>query len=825
MNLSPENIAAAPGVARDQRRTVAGICLGLAALVLATFGKAVTYKFVNFDDNEYVYSNPVVSRGLTLKGAVWAFSHAYSANWHPITWLSHMLDCELYGLNPGGHHLTNVLLHTLTVIALFLVLRQMTGALWRSAFVAAVFAIHPLRVESVAWVAERKDVLSGLFFVLTLGAYLRLVRHPWSFGRYGLVLFLFALGLMCKQMLVTLPIVLLLLDYWPLRRSETIGRLILEKIPLFALSAAASVVTLTAQNKAIEMSARITLWARLVNALVSCCIYLRQMIWPAKLAVFYPFPTFGLPPWEVALACGVLLAFSVSAIALRKTQPWLATGWFWYLVMLLPVLGIVQVGGQGHADRYTYLPHIGVYMALVWLTAELGAKAGLGRAVFGPVMGTIIVTLAICTWQQLGYWKNGETLWLRALDCTTDNVLARYNYAILLLDDDRIDESIVQCRLALKIAPNDARPHVDLGAALLRKNDVDGAIKELMRSLQIDPNDAAAHQNFGRALVLKKKIPEAAAHFLKAIELKPDYSQAHFRLGELLFNSGRIDAAIAQYQQAIDIEPEYAAFHSSLGNALLRKGEAEAAAAEFERTLQIRPDYAQADYNLGNILLQAGKLDEAIAHYRSAVAHDPKYAQAFVNLGVALRQKGDADDALRQFQNAIALEPTNAPALFNLGEIFLQRNQPEDAIAQLQKAVQISPRLAEARSSLAQAFVERGKMAEAVAQFQSALQLEPNNLEIQNNLAWLLATSSNGAIRNGARAVQLAEQASKGTAGKNPVVLRTLAAAYAETGQFDNARRTAQMALELTRAAGRQALAAELAAELKTYQSGVPLRQ
>ncbi len=378
---SPLKVPAGAG-RREQRWRVAVLCLTLAAITFAVFGQTAGFGFVNYDDNDYVYDNPVVARGLTLKGIVWAFS-CHASNWHPLTWLSHELDCQLYGLNPSGHHLTNVLLHTATVIALFLVLRQMTGALWRSAFVAAVFAIHPLRVESVAWVAERKDVLSGLFFMLTIGAYVRYARRPWSPARYGLVVLLFALGLMCKPMLVTLPVVLLLLDYWPLQREESrkLSGLVLEKLPLLALSAASCVVTLLAQNGAIQSTELYSMPMRYANALVSGMVYLGQMVWPAGLAVFYPYPHNGLPAWEVALAGMLLAGLSAGAWGRRRKQPWLLVGWLWYLVMLLPVVGVIQVGGQAHADRYTYLPQIGIYVA-----ADM-AGGGVGREVAGGPCG------------------------------------------------------------------------------------------------------------------------------------------------------------------------------------------------------------------------------------------------------------------------------------------------------------------------------------------------------------------------------------------------------------------------------------------------------
>jgi tetratricopeptide (TPR) repeat protein len=601
---------------REQRWRVPAVCLVLAAITFAVFGQTLGHEFVDFDDDLYITDNPMVAQGLTFKGIVWAFTHVHSANWHPLTWLSHMLDCQLYGLHPAGHHLTNVILHIATVIALFLVLRQMTGALWRSAFVAAVFAIHPLRVESVAWVAERKDVLSGLFFMLTIGAYVRYARHPWSAARYGLVVLLFAMGLMCKPMLVTLPLVLLLLDYWPLQRMEPrkLSGLVMEKLPLLALSAASCVATLMAQTGVIQSGGSFSLPHRLGNALAACMVYLGQMVWPAGLAVLYPFPDNGAPMWAVGLAGALLAGLSVVAWEKRRTQPWLLMGWVWYLVMLLPVAGIIQVGGQAHADRYTYLPQIGIYVAVTWLVAEWPA----GRTALGGLMAGVLAVLMFCAWKQTAYWQDSETLWTRTLACTTNNY--------------------------------------------------------------------AAHYSFGSALRQK----------------------------------GRLDEAIVQYQEALRI--------------------------------------------------------------------NPAYANALNNLGTALRQKGRVDEAITQFRLALKVMPDNEAIHFNL----------------------------------AKALFQKGKVDEAIIQFQWALQIEPTDMEVQNNLAWLLATAPQAPLRNGDRAVQLARQANELAGGGNPIILHTLAAAFAEAGRFSEAVETAQRALRLAGAKSNTVLAGQLQVEMKLYQAGRP---
>ncbi|MGD0816234.1 MAG: tetratricopeptide repeat protein [Verrucomicrobiota bacterium] len=503
-------------------RRKAVICLALAAITFAVFGRTLTHGFVDYDDGTYVFDNAMVFHGLTLRGLAWAFTSTHAANWHPLTWLSHMLDCQLYGLHPGGHHLTNVLLHTATVIALFLVLRQMTGALWRSAFVAAVFAIHPLRVESVAWVAERKDVLSGLFFMLTIAAYVRFARRPGP-ARYALVSLLFALGLMCKPMLVTLPLVLLLLDYWPLRRGDSrkLSGLVMEKLPLLALSAASSVATLLAQSREIQASGSFSLPWRLGNALMAYMIYLGQMVWPSGLAAFYPYPPAHWPAWEMALAGLLLAGLSWAAWKQRRNQPWLLTGWLWFLVMLLPVVGIVQVALQSHADRYTYLPQIGLYTALTWLAAEWCAQRRTSRAALGSLMAAVLAALGACAWKQTAYWKDSQTLWTHAASCTTDNYVAHFKLGSLFLQSGQLDEAIAHFQSALQFRPDYAQAHNNIGAALLQEGKVDEAILHFQKALQLSPAYGQAENNLASAFLQKGKFDEAIAHLQRALQLEP----------------------------------------------------------------------------------------------------------------------------------------------------------------------------------------------------------------------------------------------------------------------------------------------------------------
>jgi tetratricopeptide (TPR) repeat protein len=640
-------------VGLNDRWTVPGVCIFLAAIIWVVFGQTLGHEFVNYDDDFYVYENPAVTRGLTLQGIIWAFTHVHCSNWHPLTWVSHMLDCQFYGLSPGGHHLTNILLHTATAILLFLILRQMTGALWRSAFVAAVFAIHPLRVESVAWVAERKDVLSGLFFMLTIGAYARYaqrrsrvelssLRSAASGSReprtqavssldprlsaldYCLVLLFFALGLMCKPMLVTLPLVLLLLDYWPLNRLRADAatepvfrlagrrvpwRLVFEKLPLLGLAVASCAVTIFAQTKSILPFENMSLSLRAGNASISCVAYLGQMFWPSGLAVLYPFTAGGVGVSEVVLSLVLLAGISTGVFILRRRRPYFLTGWLWYLIMLAPVIGIVQVGAQARADRYTYLPQIGLYLLLTWAAADLCAGWRHRRVVLGGGSTIILMALIFCARAQTAYWRNSESLWTHTLACTSDNFIGHNNLGTALLKTGNADEAMVHYQMALEINPDYAEAHYNLGYALLKMGNVDEAIAHFQKALQINPDYADAHNNLGYALIQKGNVDEAIPHFQKALQINPDYADAHNNLGNILLEKGSVDEAIIHFQKALQIKPDDADAHNNLGTALLQKDKVDEAITHFQKALQINPDFAEAHKNLSNALLQKGRVD------------------------------------------------------------------------------------------------------------------------------------------------------------------------------------------------------------------------
>ena len=665
--------AAAPAMARPHFPAwLPAVLLALATIAL--YWPAVRHDFVNYDDRVYVTENVHVQNGLTLESIKWAFLNPVCSNWHPLTVLSHMLDCRLFGVKPGGHHLTNVLLHALNAALVFVLLQQMTGAIWRSLFVAALFAVHPLRVESVAWVAERKDVLCGFFFLLTLWAYVRYVekskvQSPKSKVFYGLALIFFALGLMSKPMAVTLPFVLLLLDYWPLarvrmadggwrnqkttipqlpdatKRSEggsTFSQLLFEKLPFFALAAASSIVTFMVQKQtgAVKTADTFPLGARVGNALISYCRYVGKTFWPADLAVYYPHP--GHWPLEKVLLAGVFLG-GISALLFMKRgrYPFLLMGWLWFAGTLAPVIGLVQVGGQAMADRYTYIPSLGLLMLTIWGAHELTSRwrhRGIGLSVAG--LAAIILCCA-ATRQQLGYWQDSETLFRHTLEVTENNALA----------------------------------HNNLGLALLDKGQTSDAISQFQEAIRLNPNYADAHYNLGTALLQKGQTDEAMSEFQETIRLKPDYAHAHINLGVALLNQGRADEANRQFQEAIRLNPDFADANYNLGVTLLNQGQTDGAISQFQAAIRLKPDFAEAHINLGVALARKNQLDEAISQYQEAIRLKPDYAEAHYNFGVALARKNQIDEAISQFQEAIRLKPDYVNAQKNLERALALKNQ------------------------------------------------------------------------------------------------------------------------------------------------------
>ena len=680
---------------------VAGLLLLAVGLA---FGRAAGHDFVNFDDNVYVYDNPRVAAGLTADGIVWAFTGRHAANWHPLTWLSHMLDVQLFGLRPAGHHASSVLLHGLTAAFLFLALRSLTGRLWTSAFAAALFALHPMRAESVAWVAERKDVLSGLFFALALGAYARYARRPSSLPRYLAVVALFALGLMAKPMLVTLPLLLLVLDCWPLgrgcpaRRSapdrpgahpRRWGRLALEKVPLLLLSAASAAVTLWAQREAIVSDELLSPGWRVANAAVSYVEYLGKSLFPANLAVFYPHPGSGLAAWKAATAGGTLVAVTAGTLAVRRRHPWLAAGWLWFLGMLVPVIGLVQTGGQATADRYAYLPQIGLAVALAWTTAAAGGTARRRPMACGAAAAALAL-LALGAWRQTGHWRDSETLFTRALAVTPGNALAHNNLGVFLSTKGRTDEAIAQYRRALELWPRYAEAATNLGVALAGRGLLREAMGSYRDALSSDPGHAGARYNLGNALALLGRDDEAIREYERALAVDPGMTEARVNLCAALERRGRPEEAAAQCRAALADKPDSSEAHANLGAALAALGRFDEAVRQHEAALRLAPASAEARFNLGNALFACGRTGEAIAAYRAALAVRPDYAEAHANLGGALLQRGSLEEAVASYRRALEIAPDTLEAHANLAAILERQGRRDEADAHLRRALALA---------------------------------------------------------------------------------------------------------------------------------------
>ena len=843
----PHRISPCSEAAQRTPYTATAVCGLLLLAVALVFGQTVRHEFVNFDDQVYVYENLHVQNGVTPQGLAWAFTTFDAANWHPLTWLSHLLDFQFYGLWAGGHHLTNVLLHAVSAIVLFLVLRQMTGRLWPSASVAAVFAIHPLHVESVAWVAERKDVLSGLFFVLTLAAYLGYVRRPFSMLRYLLVVVCFALGLLSKPMLVTLPLVLLLLDYWPLgrfgktgsgatdhvytvpgsagsegrrvkdeRRTENAAttmvsgssssaqrtveqagalrsglfRPILEKIPFLLLAAASCATTLMAQTSAMTTLEELPFVCRAANAVMSYVAYLGQSLCPTGLAVFYPHPQNALS-WWILGGCLLLVSVSIVVVMRRRTRPYLLVGWLWYLGLLVPVLGLVQVGNQARADRYMYLPLVGPSLALAWTTLEFVGNSFVRRWLCGTACLLALVSLTGLSWQQVSIWHDTETLWTHALTSTSRNCLAHSNLALLLSGRGQAEEAIAHYQKALEIKPDNAEVHNNLAVNLAGRGQFDSAI----------------------------------THFQKALEIKPDYAEAHNNLALALAGCGQLEEAIAHYRKALEIKPDFPEVHNNLAVALAGRGQVEEAIAHYQKVLEIKPNFTEAHYNLALALAGCGQIEEAIAHYRKALDIKHDYAEVYNNLAVALAGRGQVEEAIAHYQRALEIKPDYADAHNNFAAALAGRGQVDEAITHLQKALEIKPDYVDARRNLGVALSVREEILKSLAQRREAIRSQPSDAALLNDIAWMLATNPNASVRNGVEAVELAQRALKLAGDNQPAILGTLAAAYAEAGRFPEAVRTGEQAARLAAAKGDRILAQQIRACLELYTSGKPYRQ
>lgn len=609
------------------------ICLLLVVITIIAYEQVRLNKFVNYDDDKYVIDNPQVTLGITRESLIWAFTAPHVANWHPLTSLSHMMDCQLFGLNPFWHHLVNLLFHIANTLLLFWVLQRMTGAVWASAFVAVAFALHPLRVESVAWVAERKGVLSGFFWMLTIAAYIRYTQQP-AVARYMLVFLFFALGLMAKPMVITLPFVLLLLDYWPLERfqsklrpkrntsretkstslncpSSSVWRLVIEKIPLFVLSIMSGVITLIFQRigGAIKPTEVLPINLRLANAAVSYIRYIGKIVCPTHLAVFYPHPGASLPVWQPIIAFLILAGISAIIIHIGRYKRYLIVGWLWYLGTLVPAIGLIQVGSQAMADRYTYLPSIGIFIAVTWGVVEHTTQWRHRRFILIISAAVLLAVWGVCTLLQLRHWENNSTLFEHALKVTRDNHIMHNNYGKALMEEGQYEEAIEHFTEALLIDPQylQARGNLaiafnELGVALQKQNKVDQAIEKWEQAIQFNPEHSGAYFNIGLALAVKGRHEQAIKYFKQALQLKPDWHEPYNDLGLAYAQLGREDLAVENYNKALQLKPDYADAHYNLGCLYYRQGKVELAVSHWTQTALLKPDFVEVLTNLAWIL-------------------------------------------------------------------------------------------------------------------------------------------------------------------------------------------------------------------------------
>jgi tetratricopeptide (TPR) repeat protein len=760
------------------------ICLFLAVITLAAYWPVTGYEFVSYDDSDFITANPIVQAGLTAQGLHYIWRAEVARNWHPLTLLSHMLDCQLFGLNAGWHHLTSLLLHVANTLLLFCVLRRMTASTWRSALVAALFALHPLHVESVAWIAERKDVLSTLFWWLTLWAWLcyagaRKVSGPKSKLFYLLSLFLFVLALMSKPMVVTLPCVLLLLDVWPLARlnlrkqpnpaikktgakskpqktapvttprfwqvgralrarragqpgnlppltipnrpdrsatftllakQETPLRLILEKIPFFALSAILCAITFAVQKHGGAMldMGNLPLHSRLGNALVSYVRYAADMFWPSNLAALY-LRTTDWAPWQVGGAAILLVAVTGWVVLSLRTRPWLAFGWFWYLGTLVPVIGLVQVGMQTMADRYTYIPLVGLFIMLVWGAAEFSVKFRLPQPVPAVIASLALGACFLLTARQIQWWKNSETLYKRMIDVTENNYMAHYN----------------------------------LGNLYNHRQKFNLAIAQYQEAIAEQPIYADAHNNLAGLFLDQKRYDDAIAHYLDAARIQPGYfssfnlANAYADAASARHDTNLFAQAVAAFQQALQLNPRSSDAHNNFGMTWQAENRDQEAIAEFQAAVRVNPDFELAHFNLANALSRAGNLDEAILHYQTAERLNPARVESCNGAGVALAMRGKMEEAAREFSRVIQLSPRDSGAYGNLANALSAQKKYEQAVPCYLKALQINPRDYKTEFNLGVSLLYQNRRDDARTHFQAALRLHPDYPEARQALAEL----------------------------------------------------------------------------------------
>jgi protein O-mannosyl-transferase len=716
---------------------------------LAVYWQVNEFEFVGLDDALYVADNPHIKEGLSYQNIKWAFTDATEITnyWAPLTWISIIIDYKLYEMNAGGYHRTNLIFHILNSILILLVFNKMTGKRWHSAFIAVMFAIHPLHVESVAWMTERKDVLSTFFWMLTMWFYASYVILPGT-GRYLLVIIFFFLGIMAKPMLVTLPFALLLLDFWPLSRLEPslsvsalkkTFLLLLEKVPLFIIIFIASLSAFFFQEKGgvLPSLELIPFYLRIENILVSYTGYLLKTIWPFGLSAIYPYPN-NIPNWQVIISFTILSSISLISIRTIKKAPWFTFGWFWYLGILVPVIGIVVIGPHAMADRYTYIPLIGIFIIISWGIPELITQLKFRTAYLGISVCLLSLILLLITWIQVGYWRTSYTLFKHALEVTEKNPLAHDGMANAFAKRGQVEESIKHYKKSILQYPYSAEVHSNLGVALFKQGKIKEAIKHYNTAIQLKPDFITAWNNLGNALKKIGQFEEATACFTKLIKLEPNSAVINYNYGSLLLEKNQLKEAEIYFKKAIQLDPSFTAdANNNLGKIYMRMNEIEKAVLSFLQALQDNPDQAKTHYYLGDAYSKAGKLDEAMKHFSEAVTIEPD----FINARVAFKQVSDLNkqfnELVKTMEKEIKGDPKNPNLFFQLGKLYEQTKNFDQAIIAYQNSIEIQPDFIPALNKMGILYATQNNYKYAIDTFKKIVSIKPEMNSTYYNIACL----------------------------------------------------------------------------------------
>lgn len=865
------------------------IRFGLILLSVAVYGQVVTFGFAPIDDSLYVETNQHVLNGLTPQGVQWAFQTGEQANWHPLTWISLMLDASLFETNAGGYHLTNLALHIASVLILHAALARMTGRLWLSSLVAALFAAHPQHVESVAWITERKDTLSVLFGMIAIWCYARYCESP-SDARFIAIIIVFALSLLSKQTLVTLPFALLLLDFWPLLRTrlllpggdygvelapvpvghpsmaphfsaaepnqESLGTtdpspsdaptevqptavtpstrnedqrrslfdLAIEKVPLLCLSAVFSIIVLRAQGQvgAVVSFEQLPFRLRLINIVVAYVEYLKAMFVPTRLCAYYPRPLNGWPTSTIIVAIITLTAISLLCLWQARRRPFLLVGWLWFLGTLAPMIGFVQVGDQSRADRYMYVPAIGLYIALAWGLDSALPRNRAGRIALGAIGAATVIACAAIAHIQVKTWRDGDSLFTRALAVTENNYYAEHGLAMLLSKNEKYEESLKQYDKVLAIAPQYLRARLDRGVLLSKLRRHKESVAELKRALEINPEIFDTHVLLAQAYAEMKDFDQAVKHLKEAIRIHPELPEAHADLGKMYYEAGKYEDAASAYRAAIEANPDLAPAQIGLIKTSIRQGKTRDAVTLAARAVEAHPTSGEAQALAGEILLATGRRAEALQRLQQAIEAEPKNPEVNRMVAAGLRSLGQFDKALAYYANASQLAPYNAQIRREWADLLFNVGAWPQSVTQFTQATHLDPTDGKAQGGLALALEATGNVRQAMVHFREACRLETRWPELANNFAWQLATQADETLRDGKLAVEMAGRACDLTKRQNPSFLDTLAAAQARSGQYDAAVKTADEAIILLDKAGQARAAREVGERRDLYKRKTP---